>query len=56
MTKILVTYDMFREGFTELESKYEVTFPEGRDFTYEEVLESPTALRKESRLPIPLTP
>ena len=21
--KILVTYDMFREGFTELESKYE---------------------------------
>ena len=25
--KILVTYDMFREGFTELESKYEVTFP-----------------------------
>ena len=28
MTKILVTYDMFREGFTELESKYEVTFPE----------------------------
>ena len=37
--KILVTYDMFREGFTELESNYEVTFPEGRDFTYEEVLE-----------------
>lgn len=39
MTKILVTYDMFREGFAELESKYDVTFPEGRDFTYEEVLE-----------------
>lgn len=39
MTKILVTYDMFREGFTELESKYDVTFPEGRDFTYEEVFE-----------------
>ena len=37
--KILVTYDMFRKGFTELESKYEVTFPEGRDFTYEEVFE-----------------
>ena len=37
--KILVTYDMFREGFTELESKYEVTFPEGRDFTYEEVFD-----------------
>ena len=34
--KILVTYDMFREGFTELESKYDVTFP-GRDFTYDEV-------------------
>ena len=39
MTKILVTYDMFREGFTELKSKYDVTFPEGRDFTYEEVME-----------------
>ena len=35
--KILVTYDMFREGFTELESKYDVTFPEGRDFTYDGV-------------------
>ena len=39
MAKILVTYDMFREGFKELEEKYEVTFPEGRDFTYEEVYE-----------------
>lgn len=39
MKKILVTYDMFREGFTELENKYDVTFPEGRDFTYEEVFE-----------------
>ena len=39
MMRILVTYDMFREGFAELESKYEVTFPEGRDFTYEEVME-----------------
>ncbi len=39
MTKILVTYDMFREVFTELESKYDVTFPEGRDFTYEEVFD-----------------
>lgn len=39
MTKILVTYDMFREGFAELESKYDVTFPDGRDFTYDEVLE-----------------
>lgn len=32
MTKVLVTYDMFREGFTELEKLYDVTFPEGRDF------------------------
>lgn len=40
MKKVLVTYNMFREGFAELESRYEVTFPEGdRDFTYEEVME-----------------
>ena len=39
MTKILVTYNMFREGFAELEARYDVTFPEGRDFTYEEVCE-----------------
>lgn len=39
MKKILVTYDMFREGFTELEKLYDVTFPDGRDFTYEEVFE-----------------
>ncbi len=39
MARILVTYDMFREGFKELEEKYEVTFPTGRDFTYEEVYE-----------------
>lgn len=39
MKKILVTYEMFQEGFAELKSKYEVTFPQGRDFTYEEVLE-----------------
>lgn len=37
MKKILVIYDMFREGFKELESKYDVVFPDGRDFTYEEV-------------------
>ncbi|MDR0697909.1 MAG: 2-hydroxyacid dehydrogenase family protein [Tannerella sp.] len=36
--KVLVTYNMFREGFSELESKCEVTFPDGdADFTYEEV-------------------
>ena len=41
MKKILVTYNMFREGYAELMSKYDVTFPpEGREsFTYEEVLE-----------------
>ena len=39
MKKVLVTYDMFREGFKELESKYKVVFPQGRDFTYEEVYE-----------------
>ena len=39
MKKILVTYEMFQEGFSELKSKYDVTFPEGRDFTYEEVFE-----------------
>ena len=39
MKKILVTFDMFREGFTELESKYEVVFPDGIDFTYDEVSE-----------------
>jgi lactate dehydrogenase-like 2-hydroxyacid dehydrogenase len=31
---------MFREGFEELESRYDVTFPENdRDFSYDEVLE-----------------
>ena len=40
MKKVLVTYNMFREGFEELESKYNVTFPAGDiDFTYDEVLE-----------------
>ncbi|MDR3252997.1 MAG: NAD(P)-binding domain-containing protein [Tannerella sp.] len=39
MNKILVTYNMFREGFAELESLYDVTFPDdGKDFTYEEVM------------------
>ena len=40
MKKILVTYNMFREGFEELESKYDVTFPgcENKNFSYEEVL------------------
>lgn len=39
MKKILVTFDIFREGFTELENKYEVTFPNGRDFSYDEISE-----------------
>lgn len=39
MKKILVTYDMFREGFAEMEERYDVTFPDRRNFTYEEVLE-----------------
>ncbi|MDR2473271.1 MAG: NAD(P)-binding domain-containing protein [Tannerella sp.] len=35
---ILVTYNMFREGFEELERLYDVTFPpSSADFTYEEV-------------------
>ncbi|MDD4515862.1 2-hydroxyacid dehydrogenase family protein [Massilibacteroides sp.] len=38
MAKILVTYDMFREGFEELVEKYDVTFPDGKDFSYEEVM------------------
>jgi len=41
MIRVLVTYNMFREGFAELESKYDVTFPPdaSRDFTFEETLE-----------------
>jgi lactate dehydrogenase-like 2-hydroxyacid dehydrogenase len=40
MKKVLVTYNMFREGFAELEEKYEVTFPAGdKDFTSDEVME-----------------
>lgn len=37
MEKVLVTYDMFREGFVELESRFDVVFPDGKDFTYDEV-------------------
>ncbi len=37
--KILVTYDMFREGFSEIVEKYDVTFPEGRDYSYNEVFD-----------------
>ena len=40
MKKVLVTYNMFREGFSELEERYDVTFPDGsRDFGYDEVME-----------------
>lgn len=37
MTKILFTYDMLREGFAGLTERYDVTFPEGRNFTPTEV-------------------
>lgn len=39
--KVLVTYNMFRSGYSELIEKYDVTFPpEGvESFTYEEVLQ-----------------
>ena len=38
--RVLVTYNMLRPGYSELEEKYDVTFPpEGREsFTYGEVL------------------
>lgn len=39
MAKILVTYDMFREGFEELIEKYDVTFPDENGFSYQEVLD-----------------
>jgi lactate dehydrogenase-like 2-hydroxyacid dehydrogenase len=37
--KILMTYDMLRENFAEIVERYDVIFPEGRDFTYDEVFE-----------------
>lgn len=39
--KVLATYNMFREGYSELMEKFDVTFPpEGQEsFSYEEVLE-----------------
>ena len=39
--RVLVTYNMFRTGYSELIRKYDVTFPpEGREtFTYDEVYE-----------------
>ncbi|MDR1402679.1 MAG: NAD(P)-binding domain-containing protein [Tannerellaceae bacterium] len=36
--KVLMTYDMYREGFIELFDRYDVTHPEGRDFSFEEVM------------------
>ena len=39
MKKVLVTYNVLREHYAELEEKYAVTFPEkGRYFKYDEVL------------------
>jgi lactate dehydrogenase-like 2-hydroxyacid dehydrogenase len=37
--KILVTYNLMRDGFSELESRYDVTFPTNPSFTYEEILD-----------------
>ena len=39
--KVLVTYNMFRPGYSELIKKYDVTFPpEGKEsFSYDEVLD-----------------
>ncbi|GHU57637.1 glyoxylate reductase [Bacteroidia bacterium] len=37
--KILLTYDLLRDKFQELEKRYDVTIPEGRSFTYDEVYE-----------------
>lgn len=37
--KILVTYDMFKEGLSEIIERYDVTLPNGRDYTYDEVFE-----------------
>ncbi|MDR1918433.1 MAG: dihydrofolate reductase [Tannerellaceae bacterium] len=37
--KVLLTYDILRDGFEELGKRYELTFPQGRNFSYEEVLE-----------------
>ena len=37
--KILVTYDMFARDLPSWKVSTRVTFPEGRDFTYEEVFE-----------------
>ncbi|MDR0538225.1 MAG: dihydrofolate reductase [Tannerellaceae bacterium] len=36
--KILFTYHVLRDAFKELEARYEVIFPQGRYFDYEEVL------------------
>ncbi|MDR2233104.1 MAG: dihydrofolate reductase [Tannerella sp.] len=41
MKRILVTYNLFRECFDELDSKYDVTFPEGsKTLKYDEVMET----------------
>lgn len=40
MKKLLVAFDLFREGFEELVENFDVTFPPaGRDFTHEELLQ-----------------
>jgi len=37
--KVLVTYNLFQGGFTELEKKHEVTFPKERTFSRKQVLD-----------------
>jgi lactate dehydrogenase-like 2-hydroxyacid dehydrogenase len=37
--KVLMTYDMYQDGFIELFDRYDVTHPEKRDFSFEEVME-----------------
>ncbi|MDR0750163.1 MAG: dihydrofolate reductase [Tannerellaceae bacterium] len=37
--KVLMTYDMYRDGFIELFERYDVTHPERKDFSFEEVME-----------------
>jgi lactate dehydrogenase-like 2-hydroxyacid dehydrogenase len=37
--KILITYDMLRDAYVELTRRYDVNFPDGRDFTYDEIFE-----------------
>ncbi|MFI3266212.1 MAG: NAD(P)-dependent oxidoreductase [Rikenellaceae bacterium] len=37
MKKVIVSHNLFREGFAELEKHFEVIYPEGSGFTFEQV-------------------